>query len=79
MLTARSKVAVASNPHSATQEARGGRAVSVRKSYKYKLKPTLDQERMLDETLWRCRDLYNTGLAQRIWAHRHGGVTITHA
>jgi putative transposase len=52
--------------------------MSVRKSYKYKLKPTPDQERMLDETLWRCRTLYNTGLEQRICAYRHRGVTVTH-
>jgi putative transposase len=53
--------------------------VSVRKSYKYKLKPTPDQERVLDETLWHCRDLYNAGLEQRIWAYRKCGVTVTHA
>jgi putative transposase len=53
--------------------------VSVRKSYKYKLKPTLDQERVFDETVWHCRDLYNAGLEQRIWAYRKGGVTVTHA
>jgi putative transposase len=50
---------------------------SVRKSYKYKLKPTPDQERVLDETLWHCRDLYNAGLEQRIWAYRKCGVTVT--
>jgi putative transposase len=33
----------------------------------------------LDETLWHCRDLYNAGLAQRIWAYRTCGVTVTHA
>ena len=53
--------------------------MSVRKSYKYKLKPTADQERLLDETLWRCRDLYNAGLEQRIWAYRKCGVSVTHA
>ncbi len=53
--------------------------MSARKSYKYKLKPTADQERVLDETLWRCRDLYNAGLEQRIWAYRRCGVTVVHA
>jgi putative transposase len=51
--------------------------LNVRKSYKYKLKPTADQERRLDETLWRCRVLYNTALEQRIWAYHHCGVTLT--
>jgi putative transposase len=53
-------------------------AMSVRKSYKYKLKPTPDQAQVLDETVWHCRDLYNAGLEQRIWAYRKGGVTVTH-
>jgi putative transposase len=53
--------------------------MSVRKSYKYKLKPTPDQERVLDETLWHCRDLYNAGLEQRIWAYRQCDVSVTHA
>jgi len=53
--------------------------MSVRKSYKYKLKPTLDQIRVLDETLWRCRDLYNAGLEQRIWAYRKCALSVTHA
>ncbi len=53
--------------------------MSVRKSYKYKLRPTPEQARVLDATLWRCRDLYNAGLEQRIWAYRACGVTVTHA
>jgi putative transposase len=51
----------------------------VRKSYKYKLQPTAEQERLLDKTLWHCRDLYNAGLEQRIWTYRKCGVTVTHA
>ncbi len=50
---------------------------TVRKSYKYKLKPTPEQERVLDETLWRCRMLYNTALEERITAYRRRGVTLT--
>ena len=50
---------------------------SLRKSYKYKLKPTPDQERVLAETLWRCRTLYNTALEERITAYRRCGVTLT--
>jgi putative transposase len=51
--------------------------MSARQSYKYKLRPTAHQERLLDETLWRCRDLYNAGLEQRISAYRRCGVTLT--
>jgi putative transposase len=50
---------------------------SVRKSYKYKLKPTADQERMLAETVWRCRTLYNTALEQRIFLWKQRGVSQT--
>ena len=39
--------------------------VRVRKTFKYKLKPTPEQERALAEVLWRCRVLYNTALEQR--------------
>jgi putative transposase len=51
--------------------------MGVRKSYKYKLQPTATQERLLDETLWRCRTLYNTALEERITAYRRCGVTLT--
>ncbi len=48
-----------------------------RKTYRYKLKPTLEQVRALAETLLRCRTLYNTALEQRITAYRRCGVTLT--
>jgi putative transposase len=50
---------------------------SLRKTYKEKRRPTPTQERMLDEVLWRCRDLYNTALEQRItaWQRRHVSVS----
>ncbi len=48
-----------------------------RKSYTYKLKPTSEQERLLDETLWPCRMLYNTALEERITAYRRCGVTLS--
>ncbi len=51
--------------------------LSPRKAYKYKLKPTSEQERTLAETLWRCRVLYNTALEQRITTYRRCGVTLT--
>jgi hypothetical protein len=34
----------------------------VRKTFKYKLIPTPEQERALEAVLWRCRELYNAGL-----------------
>src|SRR5260370_1001714 len=50
---------------------------TVRKSYKYKLRPTPEQERALEFVLWRCRTLYNTALEQRIpaWERRHVSVS----
>lgn len=50
---------------------------AVRKAYKYKLKPTPEQARELEEVLWRCRTLYNTALEERITAYRRCGVTLT--
>ena len=50
---------------------------TVRKAYKYKLKPTPEQARQLEQTVWRCRTLYNTALEERITAYRRCGVTIS--
>jgi putative transposase len=50
---------------------------SLRKAYKYKLKPTAEQERELERVLWLCRTLYNTALEQRITAYQRCGVTLT--
>jgi putative transposase len=50
---------------------------SVRKAYKYKLKPTPEQACQLEEVLWHCRTLYNTALEQRITAYRRCGITLT--
>ncbi len=52
-------------------------AISIHKTFKYKLKPTSEQERLLEQTLWHCRTLYNTALEQRITAYRRCGVTLT--
>src|SRR5258707_4899657 len=48
-------------------------AMSLRKTFKYQLIPTPAQERALGEVLWRCRELYNTALEQRIplWQRCH--------
>jgi putative transposase len=50
---------------------------AVRKTYKEKLRPTPTQERALDEAHWRCRDLYNAALEQRItaWQRRHIAIS----
>ena len=50
---------------------------TVRKAYKYKLKPTPHQEWAMESVLWRCRALYNTALEERIMAYRRRGVTLT--
>jgi putative transposase len=50
---------------------------TVRKTYQEKLKPTSQQERQLEAVLWRCRTLYNTALAQRIFLYRQRGVSLT--
>ena len=50
----------------------------VRKTYKFKLKPTPEQERDLARVLRRCRALYNTARAQRImWWRRGQGKSVT--
>src|SRR5258706_6693258 len=50
---------------------------TVRKTFKEKLRPTPAQERALDEVVWRCRDLYNAGLEQRVTAWRRHGVSVS--
>jgi putative transposase len=50
---------------------------TVRKTYKYKLKPTLEQERELGRVLGRCRWRYNTALEQRIIAYHRAGVSLS--
>ena len=50
---------------------------SLRKTFKYKIKPTPEQERELGRVLGLCRWLYNTALEQRItaWQRRHVSVS----
>jgi len=50
---------------------------TVRKTYKEKLRLTPAQEQALEEVLWRCRELYNTALEQRItaWQRRHVSIS----
>jgi putative transposase len=46
------------------------------KTYKEKMRPTSQQEQVLDEVLWRCRDVYNTALEQRITAWHRCHVSL---
>ncbi len=50
---------------------------TVRKTYKYKLKPTPEQERAMAFVLRRCRELYNAALQERREAWQKCGVSIT--
>ena len=50
---------------------------TVRRAYKYKLKPTPEQARRFEGVVWCCRTLYNTALEERITAYRRCGVTLT--
>src|SRR5262245_57291804 len=50
---------------------------TVRKTFKEKLRPTPGQEGMLEEVLWRCHDLYNTALEQRITAYQRRRVSVS--
>src|SRR5262249_22170769 len=52
---------------------------SARKTYKYKLVPTLAQARTLATVVWRCRELYNAGLEERTaaWEKCHTSVNFT--
>ena len=47
------------------------------KTYKEKLRPTPAQKQALDKVLWRCRDLYNTALEQRITAYQRHHASVS--
>src|SRR5690242_15052274 len=50
---------------------------TVRKAFKYKLKPTPQQEQALAFVVRRCRELYNAALQERKEAWEKRGVSIT--
>src|SRR5258707_2996032 len=50
---------------------------TVRKTFKYKLQPTAEQEGTLAFVVRRCRELYNAGLQERRDAWQKCGVSIT--
>ena len=53
--------------------------VTVRKTDKYKLVPTAQQEGALAFVVRRCRELYNAGLQERRDAWQKCGMSITAA
>src|SRR6476660_481015 len=50
---------------------------TARKTYKYKLKPTPQQERELARVLGLCRWLYNAALEQRITAYQRSRISVS--
>jgi putative transposase len=53
--------------------------LTLRKTFKYKLQPTAEQEQAMEFVLRRCRELYNAGLQERRDAWQKCGVSITAA
>src|SRR5499427_1159263 len=53
-------------------------AEMVCKTFKYRLKPTPDQERMLERTLMFCRYVYNAAVGERREAWRMRGAVVTY-
>jgi putative transposase len=51
---------------------------TIRKTYKYKLKPSSEQARLLERTLTLCQDVYNAGIGERREAWRMRGITVTY-
>ncbi|MHB9146184.1 MAG: RNA-guided endonuclease InsQ/TnpB family protein, partial [Symbiobacteriia bacterium] len=49
----------------------------MRKTYKFRLEPTAQQEQVLDRWLYLCRHLYNAMLEQRIIAWRQRRKSIS--
>jgi putative transposase len=49
---------------------------SIRKTYHYTLKPTPEQERMLDRVLTLRRQAYNAAMSERREAWRMQGVSV---
>jgi putative transposase len=47
------------------------------RNYRYLLRPTRQQERLLDFQLWQSRLIYNAALEERIKAYRETGKTFT--
>jgi len=52
-------------------------AMSLRKTFKYQLQPTPEQEWQLERVVRLCRRLYNVALEQRISAWQRRGVSVS--
>lgn len=52
---------------------------TVRKTFKYKLIPTPEQDRALESVLWHCRERYNVGLEERKAAWEKCGTSVNFA
>jgi hypothetical protein len=51
---------------------------TVRRTFKYKLKPAPEQEQALETVLWRCRVLDNCAIEQRrTWWGRGQGISAS--
>jgi putative transposase len=50
---------------------------SLRKTFKYKLKPTPEQEQEIERVLMLCRSLYNAALEQRKTAYERCGISLS--
>ena len=48
------------------------------RTYKFRIEPTKDQRKKLDETRVYCRRLYNACLEQRIIAYKRGGISLSY-
>jgi putative transposase len=51
---------------------------TVRKTFKYKLCPTPEQDRVLDRSLTLCRHVYNAAVEERREAWRMRGISVTY-
>ncbi len=51
---------------------------SIRKTFKYKLKPAPEQERMFEHTLMLCRHVYNAAVEERREAWQKCGVSVNY-
>jgi putative transposase len=49
----------------------------IRKTFKYRLKPSPEQERLLERTLMLCRQVYNAAVGERREAWRMRAVSVT--
>jgi putative transposase len=50
----------------------------IRKTYKYKLKPTPEQDQVLERTLMLCRHVYNAAVGERREVWRMRRITVTY-